>query len=187
MQSWAVYILLSAVALGFYDITKKHAVDRNAVMPVLFLATLCGSGLFIAATALSGNLNAMACTAREFWLILLKSCIVSASWICVYNAMQTMPISLAAPIRATSPLWTFLGSLVLYHEIPSLGQAVGMITIFTGYYLFSVWGRLEGFSLRGRGMMFIMAGTFFGAVSSLYDKFLLGSLQLDRGLVQFHF
>ena len=33
---WVLPTILSAVMLGFYDITKKHAVNANAVMPVLF-------------------------------------------------------------------------------------------------------------------------------------------------------
>ena len=187
-MSWIVATLLSAVVLGFYDIAKKHAVARNAVMPTLLLATLAGSAAFVALTLLRGDLQTVTAGApRDFLLIALKSVLVSGSWICVYAAMQTMPISLAAPIRATSPVWTFLGALLLYHELPSPMQAIGMATIFIGYFLFATLGKLEGFSWRSRGMTLILAGTLLGAASSLYDKFLLNSLHLNPTFVQFHF
>lgn len=187
-MSWIVATLLSAVVLGFYDIAKKHAVARNAVMPTLLLATLAGSAAFVLLTLLRGDLQTVTTGApRDFLLIALKSVLVSGSWICVYAAMQTMPISLAAPIRATSPVWTFLGALLLYHELPTPIQAVGMATIFVGYFLFATLGKLEGFSWRSRGMTLILAGTLLGAASSLYDKFLLNSLHLNPTFVQFHF
>ena len=42
---WIVLILLSAVALGIYDVCKKHAVNANAVMPALFLGTAVGTAI----------------------------------------------------------------------------------------------------------------------------------------------
>ena len=186
-MSWILAILLSAVVLGFYDVTKKHAVNRNAVMATLFLATLCGSAAVVTMALLRHGIDAFRCTSREFLLILLKSCIVSASWIFEYAAMQVMPISLATPIRATSPLWILMGGILLYHEIPMPLQGVGMLAIFIGYAMFAVCGSLEGFSWRGRGMSLILAGTLFGSISALYDKYLMNTLQLDPNLVQLYF
>ncbi len=186
---WFLPVLGSALGLGFYDLCKKHAVRENSVMPVLFFATLCGSAVFTAMTFLFGDWQtSVYCSAHTWILILLKSMLVSASWICVYYAMRELPISLASPIRASAPLWTFLGSILLYSEYPTLLHAIGMISIFAGYYFFSVFGKLEGFSLRSsRGMHLIILGTLLGAGSALYDKYLLGVLHLPRGAVQFWF
>ena len=188
IPQWFIPIILSAVALGFYDITKKHAVNNNAVMPVLFLATLTGSLIFAIVTISSGKFNeAFYCSFYHWILILIKSCIVSSSWICVYYGMRELPISIASPIRAASPLWTFIGGLILFSELPSWGQLLGMVTIFAGYYMFSVIGNLEGFSLRHKGMWLIFAGSILGAISALYDKYLLNVLQIPRLPLQFHF
>ena len=186
---WFLPVLGSALSLGFYDLCKKHAVRENSVMPVLFYATLCGSALFAVMTFLFGDWHAcVACTSQVWILILLKSLLVAASWTFVYYAMRDLPISLASPIRASAPLWTFFGSMLLYSEIPTLWQGAGMLSIFAGYYFFSVFGKLEGFSLRSsRGMHWIILGTLLGAGSALYDKYLLGILHLPRGTVQFWF
>ncbi|MEA4862676.1 MAG: EamA family transporter [Victivallaceae bacterium] len=189
LSGWFVPILISAVALGLYDLCKKHAVDRNSVMPVLFFATLSGTVFFVAVTALTGGLFAAAeCSWRAWLLIGAKSVLVSGGWICVYYAMRELPISIASPIRATAPFWTFIGGMLLLGEVPSLLQGAGMLVIFGGYYCFSVLGRLEGISFsRHRGIHLIVAGTLLGSASALYDKFLLGSLGLPRMTVQFWF
>ena len=151
---WFLPVLGSALGLGFYDLCKKHAVRENSVMPVLFYATLCGSTVFTVMTFLFGDWRAcVSCTSQVWILILLKSLLVAASWTFVYYAMRDLPISLASPIRASAPLWTFFGSMLLYSEIPTWWQGIGMLSIFAGYYFFSVFGKLEGFSWRSsRGM-----------------------------------
>lgn len=186
---WLLPVLGSAFALGFYDLSKKHAVDRNSVMHVLFFATLCGSAFYLLATLLwTGSFADAQCSGRDFGLIVLKSLLVSSSWICVYYAMRDLPISIAAPIRASSPVWTFLGGLLLFHEVPTIAQGVAMLMIFTGYYLFSVFGKLEGISFRrAREVHLILLGTILGAASALYDKYLLNTLQIPSRTVQFWF
>ncbi len=185
---WLLPILASALTLGFYDLAKKHAVNSNSVMPVLFLTTLSGTLFYLLIALATGNFFAYAaCGGRDFWLILAKSALVGASWVCVYYAMRELPISLASPIRAAAPVWTFIGSLFLFHEIPTWIQGAAMAAIFGGYYIFSVLGKLEGFSFRHRGMILIFTGTILGASSALYDKYLLNSLEISRHTVQFWF
>ncbi len=186
---WFLPVLASALGLGFYDVCKKHAVRGNSVMPVLFFATLSGSVFFLAGILLFGDVRAAAdCTPRVLVLLFLKSLLVASSWTCVYYAMRDLPISLAAPIRASSPLWTFLGGLLLFREIPTIPQGIGMALIFGGYYFFSVLGKMEGFSFRkSRSVHLILLGTLLGAGSALYDKYLLNTLAIPRDTVQLWF
>ena len=189
LPAWLLPVLGSAFALGFYDLCKKHAVNKNSVMHVLFFATLCGSAFYLLATVLwTGSLDDARCSGRDFTLIVLKSLLVSSSWTCVYYAMRDLPISIAAPIRASSPVWTFLGGLLLFREVPTVPQGIAMLLIFTGYYLFSVFGKLEGISFwRAREVHLILLGTLLGAASALYDKYLLNSLHIPPRTVQFWF
>lgn len=188
LNSWWLPTIISATVMGFYDVCKKHSVKDNSVMPALFLATFSGTLFFLTITAIKGELiSALSCSLPHFLLVLLKSTIVSSSWICVYYAMRELPISLAAPIRSTSPLWTMIGGIAIYHEIPTLWQAVGMASILLGYMLISMLGKKEGFSWRSKGMKLIILGTLLGSVSALYDKFLLNTLQLDRQMLQLYF
>ncbi len=189
LPAWLPPILLSSVLLGFYDVGKKSAVKDNSVMPALFFATLTGTVFFLIITLCGGKFAAASvCTGREFILILLKSMLVGSSWICVYYAMRDLPISIAAPIRATSPLWTLLGGILLFSEKPTPWQWVAMIVIFVGYYLFSVLGKSEKIDfLHHRGIYLIMIGTLLGAGSALYDKYLLNVVRISPLTVQFYF
>jgi transporter family protein len=174
---WAIPILLSAFGLGFYDVCKKDAVRDNSVMPVLFFATLSGSLFFVLLTLCRGNLSeAASCSGVTWWRLLGKSALVGSSWICVYYAMRDLPISIAAPVRASSPLWTLIGGILLFGEIPGVIQAAGMCLIFVGYYFFAVFGKTEGFTLKHHGVYLILLGTLLGACSALYDRYLLGTL-----------
>ncbi len=187
-DSWYLPSLISALGLGFYDICKKHAVRENAVMPTLFLSTLCGTAFFVAMTFFQGGTAKLLTTSMpEQLLIIIKSILVSSSWICVYYAMQKLPISLASPIRSTSPLWTMAGGILIFREIPTLWQAAGMVIILAGYIMFSFFGRAEGFPWKSKAMQFIISGTLLGAASALYDKYLLNVKRFDPGILQFYF
>ena len=181
--AWLIPIIFSALTLGFYDICKKDAVKDNSVMPVLFFATLSGSIFFVLATAASGNItHAVSCSASHYLLTLLKSVIVGSSWVCVFYAMRELPITLASPLRATAPMWTILGGLLIFHETPTKLQAVGIHFIFIGYLLFNLIGKTEGFNWKSKGIILIVAGTLLGAVSALFDKYLLHKLPRKNSL-----
>ena len=186
---WVPFILISALLLALYDTAKKHSVRDNGVMPVLFLATASGSLAFALALTVSGGLRpALAISAAGFWLVALKSLIVSASWVFVYYAMRALPLSIVAPIRASAPLWTLFGAVVLFHEIPTPLQAAGMAAVIAGYWLFSVAGRAEGIPFtRHAGVFYAFAGTLLGAGSALYDKYLLRGFGLERNTLQLWF
>ena len=91
LSGWLPLILFSAFCLGFYDLCKKHAVRDNPIMPVLFLATLCGSTFFVLGTIAAGKLGeVLFCGPRIGLFVLAKSLLVAASWSCVYYAMREL-------------------------------------------------------------------------------------------------
>lgn len=186
---WFLPILGSALALGFYDIGKKMSVDKNSVMPALFFATLAGFIVMLGAAVFRGTLPRCFQLDLSFYLhVMLKALIVGSSWICIYYAMRELPVSISSPIRASSPLWTLIGAIILFHELPTIWQGVAMLLIFVGYYIFSVIGKLEGIHFtKSKGIYLIMLGTLIGSASALYDKYLLGVLKLDREMLQFWF
>lgn len=185
---WLLPVLASALALGFYDICKKHALRDNSVMPVLFLSTATGAAGFVGYLALTGQLAAAADAApSEIGLAAVKVLLVGGSWIFSYYAIRELPITLASPVRSTAPLWTFLGGVLIFREQLTPTQIAAAAVIFAGYVVFSICGKLEGFPLRSRGMVLIIAGTLLGAASALYDKYLMNELKLPPHRVQLCF
>ena len=189
INNFIIPTIASALLLGFYDVAKKRAVLDNPVAPTLFFSNLCGSVFFVAALAITGRLApAAACSFHQWLLILFKAALVGSSWACVYYAMRELPISIAAPVRASAPLWVFFGGLFLYGEIPGLIQAAAMLSIFAGYLIFALSGKLENINFaRHKGIHALLLGTLLGAVSAIYDKYLLNSLHIAPNVVQFYF
>lgn len=183
---WIFLILTSAVTLGLYDVCRKHAVNSNAVMPVLFFATTTGTIAVIITQIMTGTLvTSLSVSWLTWWQIVLKSVIVSSSWICGFYAMRSLPISIAAPIRGSQPVWTLSGALIVFAERPNPLQWAGIAATLIGYYFFSIIGKREGIIFhRNRGILLILMATLLGAVSGLYDKYLLQPARIPPETVQ---
>jgi len=190
---WIVASLVSAFFLGCYDLCTKHAVRDNAVLPVLFFANAFSASLWLMAMAVSAaapgvlpdDLTVAPLTLTQHAQLLLKSTIVAVSWICSYFAVKQLPISIAAPIRATGPVWTLIGALLVLGERPSWLELIGIGTTLASFFGLSVVGAAEGIHFhRNKWIGWLLAGTLFGAVSGLYDKFLLGRAGFTASTLQ---
>jgi len=192
-MNWVLLSLIAAVFLGFYELFTKHAVRANAVLPVLFLSTVCGAAVWLGLMGLGAaspgllpeSLTVDTLTPTQHLQLALKSLIVAASWLGTYFAMKHLPLSIASPIRATGPVWTFVAALVLLGERPTGLEMLGMATTIASFIGLSLAGRKEGIHFhRDRSFWFLIAGTSLGVVSSLYDKYLLGTLHFRAPTVQ---
>jgi transporter family protein len=188
---WLFLTLGSAIFLGIYEVIKKHALRDNAVWLVLLYGTFSSALLFVTLIVFSAteiidspsNLYVPIIGIREHLLILLKTCIVLTSWIFSYFSLKHLPITIASPIRATSPIWTLLGALVLFNEHLSPLRWLGLIITLTSFFLFSTAGHREGISFKkNKWVWYAILGTIFGAISALFDKFLIR--EIDRMAVQ---
>lgn len=182
---WLLFAFLSAALLGFYDVFKKQALRGNAVLPVLFLNTLCCSLLFL---PFVGEIPSGGWEVQRY--IVLKSFIVLASWLCGYFGMKHLPLTLVGPINATRPVMVLLGALLVFGERLNLWQWVGVLLAVLSFFLLSRSGKREGIDFRrNRWVLCIVMAAVFGAVSGLYDKFLMapvgqGGVGLNRLTVQ---
>ena len=188
-MDWVAWILASSVFLAFYDVSKTASVRDNAVLPVLLAATVAGAVAYIAALGVAGGIGkAMEVSMRDFVLVFVKSLIVSTSWVFTYCALRTLPITIATPIRASSPALVFIVAFFLYGERPALAQGFGMVLVFAGYWMFSWAGKHEGIDfLRTRAVWFAVGGMFMSALSSLWDKFILQKCAIPVEPMQFWF
>ncbi len=186
---WIGLGFVSMLFLGFYDLSKKHALTQNAVLPTLFFSNLAGVGLtvpvllgsiWVPDVMQSYGLYSQSLTAQGHGLLALKSLIVGASWICAFFAMKHLPISIVSPIRASGPMWTLAGAIFLFHEQPSTLQWVGMAFIFVSYFIFSLLGRKEGIHFhRSKWIGLVFLATVISSASGLMDKWLIQRQSLE--------
>lgn len=191
---WLYLGVFSALFLGLYDISKKHSLQKNAVLPVLLYSTITAAllfvpvillsafkpnymtsiGLYIPSTNLSGHLH-----------LFLKSAIVFLAWLLSYTALKNLPISIATPIGASGPLWTLLGAVLIFHEHPNTLQYMGLAVMIVSYYVYSIISSKEGIRFVGdKWVAFILLATLIGTCSGLYDKYLIQNLHYSPLMVQ---
>ena len=195
--SWVSFAVLSAVFLGIYDVAKKASLQDNAVLVVLFACSASGLALFLPLAALSlaappwANAHGVFIAAlswREHALVVAKAALVTLSWVLTFFALKHLPISLASPVRASAPLFTLLGAVVLFGERPTARQGLGIAVILLAYWVFSLIGRMEGIRFsRNAWVLSLFLGTLVGAASGLYDKHLLQAAHLPPLAMQFWF
>lgn len=192
-MSWISASLLSALLLGCYELFTKQAVRDNAVLPVLFLSTVCGSAIWLglmAAHALRPGafppaLAVVPLSLGQHLRLLLKSAIVASAWVCIYFAVKRLPVSIASPVQATGPLWSFLGGLAILGERPRAMQIVGVFVAIASLIGLSAAGRGETRAFhRNPWIWALLAGSLLNAISSLYDKYLFGRAGFAPATVQ---
>ncbi|MDY2641814.1 MAG: DMT family transporter [Mediterranea sp.] len=189
---WLLLAFLSATLLGFYDAFKKQSLKDNAVLPVLFLNTIFSSLVFLpfillsvaAPALLEGSLLYVPSASwQAHGLILLKSFIVLSSWILGYFGMKHLPLTIVGPINATRPVMVLVGAMLLFGERLNLYQWVGVLLAIASFFMLSRSGKKEGIDFKhNRWILFIVLAAVMGAVSGLYDKYLMK--QLPPMLVQ---
>jgi len=193
---WLWLSLASSLLLGLYEVSRKAALSTSAPLLVLLSANLGALVSLGLALLVSRNMDLARHT--EFYLVplnsaqhgavLIKSLLVSTSWMMSYSAVKHLPITVAGPLRAVAPAFTVLGALFWFHEAPSLVQWSGIAIIFAGYFGFARLGRSEGISYtKSPYVILLVAGTIVGAMSGLLDKHLLQRVHLQPTTLQFWF
>lgn len=172
---WIAMAIVSSVCLGFYDIFKKVSLERNNVLVVLFLNTLFGTLLLspvIVGDIMDGSIGFSSW--HDHLLIMLKSVIVLSSWALGYVAIKHLPLTITGPITATRPVMVLVGALVVFGERLNGMQWAGIVLGFASLLFISQLGAREGFSMKSsRWLWYMIGATVLGAVSALYDKYLM--------------
>ena len=180
---WLILAFISALLLGLYEVFKKISLHENAVIPVIFLSIVYSSLTLAPFVIISDFFPELLKNSIFFvpkvdfhahLLYILKAVIVLTSWLFAYFALKHLPISLASPIKATQPMWTVLGAVLLFSEKLNGYQVAGVATTLVSFFMFSFVGKKEGISFRtNKWFWFIVLATLTGAVSGLYDKYLM--------------
>lgn len=203
---WLLLAFVSAVLLGFYDTSKKAALKENAVLPVLLLNTLfstlifspfildglTGNGWFdgtlFDTSPFAGQLDMPEESAgdgflarhpllRAHMLVMIKAVIVLTSWIAGYFGMKHIPITIVGPINATRPVMVLVGAMLFFGERLNLCQWIGVLLSILSIFLMSRSSKKEHIDfVRNKWMWCVAVGTIMGAVSGLYDKFIMTEL-----------
>ena len=190
---WVGVAFLSALMLGLYDVAKKRSLMGNAVVAVLWFNTFISTLIFLpvvidsewalgllANTSLSYEPTTLFC----HMLVAIKAVITLSSWICGYYAMKHLPLSIVGPVNATRPVVVLVGAVLLFGERLNLWQWGGVLLTIASLYLLSVSSKKENVSFSSRHAVAMFMAMLLGAVSGLFDKYIISEHSLDPMFVQ---
>lgn len=188
---WVFGAFLSSFLLGIYDLFQKASLRNNAVLSVLLISTSISAFLFLPAIIFSAG--GIISSSSFFYVpngnwdahlhVMLKACIVFSSWFCGYYAIKHLSITLVGPIKASQPVLTLLGATLLMGETLNGYQWTGVLIGISSIFLLSFSGKREGVDFKKNKFIWLLfLSVIFGAVSALYDKYLM--LRYDRMFVQ---
>ena len=195
---WVILAFISALCLGFYDVSKKIALRSNGVVNVLTTSVCISSLLLFIPLVLSRTMPEMmmgtpfyvpALGVTGHLFTLLKSCIVLSSWIFAYVALKHLPISVVSPWQATRPVWTLIGAMILFGERLNSWQWAGVILAIGSILLFS----FSNHSQKSKNALptdhtysvCLALAILIGACSGLYDKYMMR--RYDHNAVQVYY
>lgn len=193
---WTVLAFISALCLGCYDICKKIALRRNAVVDVLTIS-VCVSACILCVPFLLSRVAPGTMADTPFFVpsldlqahlyTLLKSVIVLSSWIFAYISLKHLPISVVSPVQATRPMWTLLGALFLFHEYLNSWQWAGVIIAIGTVFVFSFRNKNQIKNNKVDAVYYVCLAlaVLIGACSGLYDKYLMR--RYDHNAVQVYY
>lgn len=190
---WLVLAFVSATFLGFYDTSKKASLKNNAVLPVLLLNTIFSTIIFspflldysLGVEWFSGTVfdtepyagGSELSVTRAHSLVILKAFIVLSSWIFGYFGLKHLPLTLVGPINATRPVLVLVGATLIFGERLNVYQWAGVLTTILSIYMMSRAGKKENIDFKkNKWIWCVAAATIMGAVSGLYDKFVMREL-----------
>lgn len=182
---WVALAFASAAFLGCYDFFKKVSLKDNSVVAVLFLNTLFSTLIFApfiffsrSGVITSGILFVPELSVEAHLLLLLKAVIVLSSWVCGYIGLKHLPITIVAPIQSTRPVLVLIGACLLFGEVLNVYQWIGVVIAIISVFSLSRCSQKEGIYFAScRWVMFVALSAILGAVSALYDKFLMRSME----------
>lgn len=189
-----VWGLLAGLVLGTYDFLTKLALAEKSVVEVVFWCCAIGALLWLPLLCLpAGMAPALrdlglapgVLEGRQQMLLLPKSLMMVATWVLSYYAVKALPLSISAGVRASGPLWTALGAVLLLSEQLDWWQWLGLAVSMAAYYLFSLIGRREGIRFGSNlWVLCMLAATLLSSANALYDKHILATLRMDLAAVQ---
>ena len=197
---WTFLAFISALCLGFYDISKKIALRDHPVVDVLTLS-VCFSAVLLSVPLICSRFCPAMMVGTPFYVptmdlqahlfTVLKSLIVLSSWVCAYMALKHLPISVVSPMQATRPMWTLVGALLIFGERLNTWQWIGVCIALGTILAFSFFTRKPRNSRDyrdpriNRYYVALALAILLGAASGLYDKYLMR--RYDHNAVQVYY
>lgn len=178
---WILLVLLYGLLKGIRDVVKKLALKKSSTIEVLLVYTLL-SFLIVIPT----SKDAFLIDTSKLLPIAFKSFVVFVAWICSFEAIKKLPVSLVGVLDLSRVLFaTSLGVLVLKETMRG-NQYIGLFLVCIGLLslkMSSTNGIKNDEDVKAVYILMVLASCILNATSGLMDKILMKSV--TSGQLQF--
>ena len=169
-MTWILLTLFFGVAKGGRELLKKAAIRQSSVMEVLLCYTVL-SFLLVIPTAS----DAFQLDFSFLPYILIKSTVIFFAWLCAFEALAKMPVSLYGVLDLSRVLFSTLLGVLVVNEVLGGGQIVGLVLVCAGLLMLKArrGDPAEESSVKVKYVVLAFASCFLNAVSATADKLLM--------------
>lgn len=166
MENWILYTLIYAIFIGFFQCTKKKAVEKNSIYEVL---TIFSTIAFILVALTSKNVFNIGLI--PLIIIFTKSIIIVIAWILGLYAIQKMPISLFSVINLSSIVFSIIMSVIFLGEQLTTLLVTGTIIIIAGLILVNKVSNVKSEKETDfKIILILLVSCLLNSISAIIDK-----------------
>ena len=171
-MAWVLLTLTYGLLKGARDIVKKKAMGKSSVIEVLFTYTLI-SFLMV----LPNAKNAMGLSAVQMLFAAIKSFVIFIAWLCGFNALSRMPVSLYGVLDLAGILFSTLMGVCLLGEHMALAQIAGMALVVLGLVMLRRTGNEAGSEkVSVKALVLSLICCLLNSASGTMDKVLMRTM-----------
>ena len=159
--------MVFGICKGVREGIKKKALEKNSLFEVLFLYTLIGFILVLPTAR-----NVFDIPHRFYFYIFIKSLLVFTAWICSFNSIKHMPVSLYGVMDMARVVFATILGIAIMGEHASAGQMTGLVMVVAGLILVNVHKKGEASETDKRFVFLTLLSCLLTATSGVMDKWL---------------
>lgn len=165
-MNWVLFTLVFGICKGVREGIKKKALQRSSTFEVLFLYTLLGF-IFVIPTAR----NVFDMPWRYYFFISIKSLLVFTAWICSFNSIKHMPVSLYGVMDMARVVFSTVMGITLMGESATIRQMSGLVLVILGLILVNICEK-DDEKVKSKYVVLTLVSCLFTATSGVMDKWL---------------
>lgn len=165
-MEWVLFTLVFGICKGVREGIKKKALEKSSTFEVLFLYTLLGF-IFVIPTAR----NVFDMPWEYYFFISIKSLLVFTAWICSFNSIKHMSVSLYGVMDMSRVLFSTIMGITIMGESATTRQMSGLLLVILGLTLVNIHKKGEE-HIKKKYILLTLISCLFTATSGVMDKWL---------------
>lgn len=181
MEKWILLTILYAVVIGFYNCAKKKAIKKNSVYEIFAYFSL----IAFLITALTSK-NIFVLEINYIALIILRTILISFSWLIAGYIINKIPISLYAVIMLSKIIFSISLSILILGEKLTIMTFTGMMLVILGLILVNNnSNKQENKEISKKYLILLLFSCLLSSIAIILDKKIL--LHITSSQMQFWF